>query len=348
MARARTMGLAYPREAMRPRALVSLKYAHPLLLALASAALTACPAAGDGGEKKADPKSDGKDAAKDAKDAKDAKAAKEDATKAREPVDETATPPKDDALAGPVPPEVSAVFFSVDGAMIPLACWDKDKGKLVGGRDCTALVKEGDAVWLGSESGSAPDTVGAPKNALCEVEDPPKSLGTPALEGGQTYQWAAFPRSLARGVVQLGADTRSDKATKLSDDETAKLTALATAAKSKVGTNPLRATQRAEVDLDGNGTNDVVYSLVVNDPRRSEQLLFSALVVATDGDLAKLVVIEENEKSDILTLRGTLDLDGDARKELWVSVTWDGGSGDKVMTFDGAKAKGLAGWTCGG
>jgi hypothetical protein len=322
---------------------MSLHHAPTLLAVLAVASLTACPASG-GADKSADAQGEAMgDKPGDAK-----SDAKDDATKPRDPVDESKTPPKEDALAGPVPPAVSAVFFAVDGAMIPLACWDKDKAKLVGGRDCTALVKEGDAVWLGAESGSAPDVVGAAKNALCEVEDPPKSLGTPALDGGQTYQWAAFPRSLARGVVQLGADTRSDKATALSEDETAKLTALAVAAKSKVGTNPVRATQRAAIDLDGNGTDDLVYSLVVNDPRRSEQLLFSALVVATDGDLGKLVVIEENEKSDILTLRGTVNLDGDARRELWVGVTWDGGSGDKLMTFDGAKAKALAGWTCGG
>ena len=70
--------------------------------------------------------------------------------------------------SGPVPPEVSAVLFTVDGALIPIACYTKGK-KLGSGKDCLPLVKKGDEVYLKAKSVEKLEQVGDPKSANCEV-----------------------------------------------------------------------------------------------------------------------------------------------------------------------------------
>ena len=304
-----------------------------LLLALpCSFLLTACPA-GEATDGKADE-------------------GKADDGKADEPDDKPEEPPADPPapeidLAGPVPPETSAVLFSVEGALIPLACFDQGKQKLLGGKDCLPLVKKGDEVFLGSDTGKVIEKITDPKNALCEVGDKPTSLGTPGLERGDSYSYGTFPKSLARVVEAATADNESDEATKLSDDETAKLNAAVLAKAKKAEKGTMRSTSKVEFDMDGDGTKETFFSIVVDHPTSTDQYLFSGLFMAKGGNLDQLVLLESTKKPDILRARGAVDLDGDGAKELWLGLTFEGGSADRVARMKGDKLEYLAKWTCG-
>ena len=54
------------------------------------------------------------------------------------PPDTTPAEPQFD-LTGPKPPETAGVLYSVDGALVPLACFDKAKGSVHAGADCAGL-----------------------------------------------------------------------------------------------------------------------------------------------------------------------------------------------------------------
>jgi hypothetical protein len=311
--------------------------APALFSALACLALGGCPS----DDKKGDEKAEKKDEKKEEK--------KEDGK--LEPMeaadDGDAKLPELD-LSGPVPPETNAVFFAVDGAMIPLACFDQKSGKLDAGKACLKMVEKDQEVLLSSEYGRALDKVGDPKNALCEVGDTPTSLGTPALDSGQTYEWATWPKSLGTKAEQTKSDTKSDTATALSDDEKAKLTEAVLAKKPGAEKGELRCNQKASLDIDGDGVPETFFSVLVAHPTSPDRSLFSGLYMAPGGDLGQLKLIEFSKRDlDVLTIRGAVDLQGDGNRELWVGLTFDGGSGDRIVVLDGDKATPLGKWTCG-
>lgn len=316
---------------------------HFLALPLAALMLGACPSGDDekgDGDAKKEEKADAK------KEEKADPQPEEGDAGAEEGGDEGKLPELD--LSGPVPPETTAVFFAIDGALIPLACFDKDKGKLAGGKDCLKMVEKDAEVFLGSEYGRALDKVGDPKNALCEVSDKPTSLGTPAIDQGQTYEWATVPKSLATVAEQVKSDTKSDTAVQLSEDEKAKLTEAVNAAKPSAAKGELRCNQKADIDIDGDGKAERFFSVLVGHPKSPDRSLYSALFMAKGGDIGQLVMVESSKRDlDVITLQGAVDLDGDGKRELWVALTFDGGSGDRIVVLEGDKPKPLAKWTCG-
>ena len=172
-------------------------------------------------------------------------------------------------LAGPVPPETSAVFFAEDGALLPIACYLHDKKKLAGGKDCLKLVKAGDEVYLKSRSAENLDKVGGPKDTLCQSE----GLSTPIVDGGAAFDYAVFPKSLARSVVMLPEDSWSEKKPALAAEEIAALTALA-----KV-TGDLTIRQVALQDIDADGTPDKLVSVFQINPKDSERYTFAGVFV---------------------------------------------------------------------
>ncbi len=310
----------------------TLSLARPRLFAcgLAVAApflLTACPA-------KDEPKKDEK--------------AEQKAEPEPEPEPEPELPKID--LSGPVPPETSAVFFAIDGALIPLACYDKDKGKLMGGKDdCLALAEQGAEVYMASETGGELDKVAEPKNALCEVADEPTSLGTPSLNSGKAYTWGTVPKSLGRIAETVPSTAESNEAVVLSDEDKAKLQAavIALEPKAEAGKDNLRATQRAELDVDGDGKKEKFTSVVVLHPSRSDQYLFSGLLMARGGDMGDQVLVEQTKKFDMIKVRGGVDLDGDGTRELWLGLVSEGLSADKMVHLDGENFVSMGKWTCG-
>lgn len=303
----------------------------PLTLSLALA-FTACP----GGEaKKTDAKADPKT---------DAKAVTPEDTK-RDPSTSIDKAVVAIDLAGAVPPDASAVFFAVDGALIPLACYLHDKKKLATGKDCLKLVRQGDEVYLKSKGVENLDKLGAPKAAMCEVggTGEPTSLSVPAVDAGATFDYAVAPKSLARQVVLLPEDSWGDKKPPLTADE---LTALSGLAKVE-GTLAVR--QVAVQDLDGDGAAEKLVSVAQENPKDTERYTFSG-VFLQKGNAPGTWLTIESSKNDTLsyTVRGAIDLDGDRTHELWInSVSNEGGGGDRIYQLTATGATGLGKWTCG-
>lgn len=303
----------------------------PLTLSLALA-LTACNQGGDA--KKTETKADEKAAAPAVEEPKHDPSTSLD--KAIVAID----------LAGPVPPEASAVFFAVDGALIPLACYLQDKKKLAGGKDCLKAVKQGDEVYLKSNNVEKLDQIGAPKAALCEVggAGAPTSLSVPAIDAGAPFDYAVAPKSLARQVVLMPEDSWSERKPSLAADEVAALTALA-----KIE-GALTIRQVALQDLDGDGAAEKIVSVFQINPKDSERFSFSGVFVqrATTPGTWTLVDSSKNDTMSY-TVRAALDLDGDRSHELWInSVSTDGGGGDRIYQLTTSGATGLGKWSCGG
>jgi hypothetical protein len=305
-----------------------------LCLLTAAALLTACPAA----EPKGDPTE------------KVEKPKEPEQPKGTEGPKEPDLRPEAKALdlSGPKPPETNVALFAVDGALIPIACFDKDKKSFSGGPKCSGMAPKGEQVYLSSEFGKELDSIGDPKNALCEVASKPTSVSTPVLDGGKAYDWGVWPKSAAPNVQPIPSETTSETGSKLSDPEIEAVKALVGKLKSSATKGDFRPVQRAEVDIDGDGTKELFIGVLFADPKDDSNNLYSGLFMARGGDLAKLSKIDSsNRGSDSLTLRGVTDLDGDGKSELWVGLTFDGGTADRVMVLDGDQAEALSKWSCG-
>jgi hypothetical protein len=274
----------------------------------------------------------------------------EDTKKAPKPVEPAPQPePVPDVpemdLSGPKPPEVNAVFFSVDGALLPLACYDATTKQLKGGNECGSMVAQGSEVYMASSFGKKTlDKTGAgTKTSLCADEN---ALPTPQLDAGGAFDWAVWPKSLAPTVVQIDPKTWSDRGALLSDDEKAKVEAAI--AKTSQAKGEFRSRQKANVDIDGDGKDEIFVSAVIAHPTDPDRNLFSALYMAPAGNWDDLLLLDRGKKDiDVVRLRGVVDLDGDGKRELWTGIIFEGGAGDRVMRIAGGKPESLASWTCG-
>jgi hypothetical protein len=291
--------------------------------------------------------------AKDSKADKKAKGDKKAETKAelRDPgtsLDEVA---KGADLSGPVPPDISAVFFAVDGALIPLACFNKDKGKLMSGKDCGPLVEKGGEVYLRSADATETDTIGEPKNALCEAgaAGKPRSFATAKLDGGQAYDFAVFPKSAAQKVIEVSVEdtTAGARTSKISDADKKALQEAILKLK-KRATGEVNIHQLAALDVDGDSAPDTFYSAFVVNPKDTARFLFSGLFMRSSKNERALVLIDQTKTNlEVYTLRGAIDLDGDGTHELWVNAAFNEGGGDRLVQIKGDAVKPIGKYSCG-
>lgn len=249
-------------------------------------------------------------------------------------------------LSGPKPPQTSAVVFAVDGALLPLACFDQAKGALVAGSGCGDLVAEGSEVYMESSFGNKAleKTNPGKRDSMCGDKN---ALPTAGLEGGAAFDWAVFPKSLGPEFVQMNPDTWSDRGARLEEAETkATQAALMSIRNAK---NDIQSKQKATVDIDGDGKDELFVSAVMLNPSDPESYLVSALLMAPGGDLEQVKVVDTAKRGsgDVIRLRGVVDLDGDGTRELWTGITFDGGNGDRIVQVVDGEAKPLGKWTCG-
>ncbi|MEX1368073.1 MAG: hypothetical protein AB1Z98_33395 [Nannocystaceae bacterium] len=248
----------------------------------------------------------------------------------------------DDAVDGPVPPETSMVFFQVEGALIPLACFDKAKGKMMAGTGCLDLVPADAEVRVSSGDQAFNKKVGERAEPSCMAGSDKKiALSAQDLTGGAEFSYGAWPPSALKTMKKVSDDSTSPMATQLDDDARAKLTA-------KVGKGEITAHQVAEVDVDGNDDKDGIYSVFVPHPKMAEQYTWSGVFLARDGNLDDLVLIDKSEsRKDVFEVLGVLDVDGTGTKELWVRMIYEDGAGDAVFELEGDSGKALGKWSCG-
>lgn len=244
---------------------------------------------------------------------------------------------------GPVPPEASMAFFVVEGALLPLGCYDKEKGKILGGQDCLELAPKEEEARLASRTGSAVKKILEPMEPLCTKGDGKKTArAVDGLESGADFRFGVWPRSAYRTVEAVPEDSLSDKGRQLDAAEKEKLAA----AMGKEG--EVEAHQVAKIDVDGDGTAEKIYSVFIRHATEPERYEWSGAFLAEGGDLSKLHRLEESKsKQDVFEVRAAMDLDGDGRRELWMRLVFEEGSGDRIVRLDGWKPVPLAKWTCG-
>lgn len=249
-------------------------------------------------------------------------------------------------LSGPKPPATSSVLFSVDGALLPLACFDKDKGALATGSDCVGLVAEGSEVYMKSSFGKeALEKTGAgTTNSICGDEG---AIPCAALEQGADYDWGVYPKSLAPDFVQIDPETWSDRGARLEEAE-AKAVQSVIAANRKGGKDgEFQPRQKAAADIDGDGKDELFVSAVLINPSDPDTYLFSGLFMAPGGDLGQMQLVDKTKRgADEIKLFGAVDLDGDGKRELWTGISFEGGAGERVIQL-GDSPKPLGKWSCG-
>ena len=290
----------------------------------------------DGGEDADKGKDDGKEAAGDGKsDSKEAEA--EDAGSLK-----VAT--GDEGAEGPVPPETSMVFFTVEGALLPLACFDKDAKKVHTADKCLDLVPDGATARLSSIDSHFNKPIGARGEPQCTAGDGKNTAFlVEGITEGANFKFGTWPPSGIKTVTPITDETMEPENVEVSDDESAKL--LAATGKS----GELNVHQIAEFDLDGNDKKEKVFSIFLPDPKVIEQYAFSAMYLAPDGNLDGLVQIDQSKtKKDVYEIKGVLDLDGDGTKEMWIRQVFAEGAGDRLVKFAGGKIEPIGKYSCGG
>lgn len=307
----------------------------PVLLASSCLALAACGKKDDGS--KADPK---KADAKAAPAKADAKAA-DPGEPSLKVADGAANDP------GPVPPETSMVFFTVEGSLLPLACFDKEAGAIKSGAACLGLVAAGQEARVSSGDTSAVVKVGEPAEPLCTAGDGKKTaLAADGVSGGANYVWAAWPRSAFKTVDAIAASTVKAEGEPLAEAERTAMEAAVKKAGGRLG-GDLLAHQIVEVQTTKD-RKDKIFSVFVRDPKVTERYLFSGLFAAVGGDLGNIVQLEKSRsKQDVFEIRGSTDLDGNGTRELWVRIVFEEGGGDRLVQFDGKAPAPIGKWSCG-
>lgn len=304
----------------------------PYALVTLALGLSACKKEeGDGGEAKADAKGEAKDdAKKDGKEEDDAGSLK------------VAT--GDEGVDGPVPPETSMVFFSVEGALLPLACFDKDKKKVASGDDCLSLLPAEGTVRVSSIDSAYNKPIGEKVEPDCTAGSGKKNaLAIEGITDGANYKFGTWPPAGIKIVKVVPDSTTDDSNLQLGDDEKSALG-------KAIGRDgkDLEPHQIAEIDADGNGTEDKIYSVFIPDPNVVEQYAWSGILLAPDGKLESLVLLETSRsKKDVYEVKGTLDLDGDGAPELWMRQIFAEGAGDRLVKMAGGKPDPIGKWSCG-
>jgi hypothetical protein len=251
----------------------------------------------------------------------------------------------DPPVDGPMPPDESMVLFSVEGALYPLACFNKDKGKILAHEDCLDLVPSGAEVRLSSIESEYNKVAGDKVEPQCLAGSGKKiAVGVEGITEGAQFVFGTFPRQAMRGVTFIEDETLEPSNKRLSDEEKEKLAA----ASGGMTAEEIESHQVVEIDADGDGKDDKIYSVFAPDPKVSEQYKWSGIFLAKGGDLGSLELLEKSKtKRDVFEARGVFDLNGDEKNELWIRLVFEEGAGDRVYAIDSGSPKPIGNWSCG-
>jgi hypothetical protein len=248
-----------------------------------------------------------------------------------------------EGVDGPVPPDASMVFFQVEGALIPLACFDKDKGTLAGGPACLSLVPAGADVRVSAGDEAFNKKVGERATPTClDGSDDKDALSAENLTGGAEFTYGTWPPSGLKLVTLVPDETKEPPATQIDDDTKAKL------AKAIPAQGSITAQQVAEIDVDGDDKKDGIYSAFIPHPKLQGQYAWSGVFLAPDGNLdAPVLLTHSPSGKHVFEVVGTLQADGKGDRELWIRMKYAEAAGDAVFQLEGNGAKPLHKWSCG-
>jgi hypothetical protein len=248
-----------------------------------------------------------------------------------------------EGVDGPVPPDTSMVFFQVEGALIPLACFDKDKGTLSGGVGCLSLVPAEAQVRVSAGDEAFNKKVGERATPTClDGTDDKDALSAEGLTGGAEFTYGTWPPSGLKLVALVPEDSTSPRATQIDDDTKAKL------AKAIPAKGEITAQQVAEIDVDGDAEKDGIYSAFIPHKSMQGQYAWSGVFLAPDGNLdAPVLLTHSPSGKHVFEVIGALDVDGKGDRELWIRMVYAEAAGDAVFQLEGNGAKPLAKWSCG-
>jgi len=254
----------------------------------------------------------------------------------------------DEPVTGPVPPDTSMVFFTVEGALYPLACFDKSRNELLSGDVCQGMVPLGAEVRLSSVDAEYSKTAGPAAEPQCLIGSGSKvGIGIEGINQGADFVFGTWPPSALKIVNSVTDESVGPQSTRLARDEVSKLAA-AVAAVGGRAQGSLVAHQVADIDVDGDATREKVYSVYVPHPSQPDQYTWSGIFLAPGGDLDRLQLLDESlTQRDVFEVRATLDMDGDQTAELWIRMVFEEGAGDRIVTLAGGTPRALGSWSCG-
>lgn len=244
---------------------------------------------------------------------------------------------------GPVPPNTSMVFFQIEGALIPLACFDKDKGTVSGGPGCLSLVPAGAEVRVSAGDEAFNKKVGERATPTClDGSGDKDALSAENLTGGAEFTYGTWPTSALKLVTLAPEDSTSPRATQLDDDTKAKL------AKAVPAKGDITAQQVAEIDVDGDDKKDGIYSVFIPHPKVQGEYAWSGVFLMPDGNLdAPVLLTHSPSGKHVFEVLGTLDIDGKGERELWIRMVYAEAAGESLFQLDGKGAKQIGKWSCG-
>jgi hypothetical protein len=243
--------------------------------------------------------------------------------------------------AGPTVEIARAVFFvAVDGELAPLACFDGATGRKAGGEACLDLVPAGAHVKLGDGTDLA---VGARGAIPCAVGGTRAvGLAAPGLRAGSLDQYALWSTGPAP-VLEPFARPEPGQVIALPGDELARVSA----AVSADAPGPPIVTQALDVDLDGDGRLERIYSVHVLKIGEEDDLefAFSGLLygAAESGALAALV----RSDGEVFTVLAAFSLDGGPARSLFIDPALYEGTMRAVVRESGGALETVGQWSCG-
>lgn len=239
--------------------------------------------------------------------------------------------------------------------LMPLAC--QSAGRIMGGQLClgtlpnnAALALEGGEVVyaqgrsrpycegvISRSRGLALSSVGYATYAVW----PPEDLGqVHPTEAGPPY------RTTCRGWCNFGRT--GHPRIKIPAPLKPRLSAALAAAKAGDSVEDAELVQTVDVDLDGDGTPERFYSVVIPDPGAEEySFSFSALYLSWGKGTGALRLVRRADHAAVV-VRGTLDLDGDGTRELWLLLTPTSSTGvtHEIQIMVGGRARLIGGYQC--
>lgn len=234
--------------------------------------------------------------------------------------------------------------------LVPLAC--RDQSQLTGGFACLGMVPEGSTLALEGGERVTPGMRGRP---YCQGRSA-RTEGLVLEQPEDTPGYAVWPPSALKAVkpIERGAgcrgwcrfDRTGHPRVRIKPAVRRRLLKAARRHGLESGPETLEVVQEVTVDLDGDGKPEQLYSVAVPDGETDAyDFSFSALFVVHGTKRPRLLLRRD---SHAVVLRGTVDLDRDGRRELWLLLSPTVGVGDSwvVLARDPRSIEVIGAYSC--